>query len=328
MRIAVDAMGGDNAPEQIVAGAIAAAACCEDLNLVLVGQEDKIRAVCTMPDNVEIVAASQVIENDDKPLLALRRKRDSSLAVALQMLKDGQADAVVSAGNTGALMAGASLLVGRIPGVTKPALAPILPTQDGQGVVAVDIGATMDPRPENLYQFAVMGNLYAQTIFGLDRPRVGLLNVGVEPEKGNELAKQTYKLLSESPLNFVGNVEARDIMQGVCDVLVCDGFVGNVLLKSMEGVALTLFAEIKHAIIAGGVKAKLGAVLLKDTLKGLKSKLDYAEYGGSPLLGINGVCIKCHGSADAVTVKNAILKQACLLVKNKTIEGMAKTLEV
>jgi len=327
MKIAIDAMGGDHAPGQIVAGAIAAAQSNRELEIILVGQGTKISAAAQIPQGIEIVEASEVIENEDKPLMALRRKRDSSMVVALQMVKEGKADAVVSAGNTGAFMAGASLLVGRIPGVNKPALAPVLPTEDGKGVVAVDIGATMDPRPENLYQYAIMGNLYSQTVFGLPRPRIGLLNVGIEPEKGNDLAKQTYILLRESNLNFVGNVEARDVMRGSCDVLICDGFVGNVLLKSMEGVAQSLFSEMKKTINAGGVTAKLGAMLLKNTLRGLKQKMDYSEHGGSPLLGINGVCVKCHGSADANTVKNAILKQAYLLVKSQAIATIAKTME-
>lgn len=328
MRIAVDAMGGDNAPAAIVAGALAAQEAGKDLEIVLVGREDEIRAVAVVPEDIEIVHAPEVIENEDKPLLALRRKRNSSMVIALNMVKEGKVDAVVSAGNTGAFMAGASLLVGRIPGVSKPALAPVLPTLDGRGVIAVDLGATMDPRPENLYQYAIMGNLYSQAVFGLPAPRIGLLNVGVEPEKGNELAKQTYKLLKDSSLNFVGNVEARDVMQGECDVLICDGFVGNVLLKSMEGVAYALFAQMKKAIMTGGVKAKIGALLLKSTLGGLKKQMDYSEHGGSPLLGINGVCVKCHGSADANTVKNAILKQAYLLVKNQTIASIAKSMEV
>ncbi|MDD4657758.1 MAG: phosphate acyltransferase PlsX [Eubacteriales bacterium] len=327
MKIAVDAMGGDNAPVAIVKGALAAAEAGRDIEIILVGDGHRIKNIALLPENVSIVEAAETIENEDKPLMAIRRKRNSSMVIALQMVKDGAADAVVSAGNTGAFMAGASLIVGRIPGLTKPALAPVLPTQDGKGTVAVDIGATMDPKPENLYSYALMGNLYAQTVFGIPKPRIGLLNIGIEPEKGNELAKQTYKLLGQSELNFIGNVEAREVMQGRCDVLICDGFVGNVLLKSMEGVAQSLFSEMKQAVLKGGVKGKLGALLLKDTLKALKDKLDYSEYGGSPLLGINGVCIKCHGSADATNVKNAILKQAYLLTKNHTIASITKIME-
>lgn len=327
MKIAVDAMGGDNAPVAIVKGALAAAEAGRDIEIILVGDGHRIKNIALLPENVSIVEAAETIENEDKPLMAIRRKRNSSMVVALQMVKDGAADAVVSAGNTGAFMAGASLIVGRIPGLTKPALAPVLPTQDGKGTVAVDIGATMDPKPENLYSYALMGNLYAQTVFGIPKPRIGLLNIGIEPEKGNELAKQTYKLLGQSELNFIGNVEAREVMLGRCDVLICDGFVGNVLLKSMEGVAQSLFSEMKQAVLKGGVKGKLGALLLKDTLKALKDKLDYSEYGGSPLLGINGVCIKCHGSADATNVKNAILKQAYLLTKNHTIASITKIME-
>ncbi len=327
MKIAVDAMGGDNAPDAIVKGALAAAVAGRDIEIILVGNGDRIKDIALLPENVSIVEAAETIENEDKPLMAIRRKRNSSMVVALQMVKDGTADAVVSAGNTGAFMAGASLIVGRIPGLTKPALAPVLPTQDGKGTVALDIGATMDPKPENLFQYALMGNLYAQTVFGIPEPRVGLLNIGIEPEKGNELAKQTYQLLLQSELNFIGNVEAREVMQGRCDVLICDGFVGNVLLKSMEGVAQSLFSEMKQAVIKGGVKSKIGALLLKKDLKALKDKLDYAEYGGSPLLGINGICIKCHGSADATNVKNAILKQAYLLSKNHTIASITKIME-
>ena len=327
MKIAVDAMGGDNAPDAIVKGALAAAVAGRDIEIILVGNGDRIKDIALLPENVSIVEAAETIENEDKPLMAIRRKRNSSMVVALQMVKDGTADAVVSAGNTGAFMAGASLIVGRIPGLTKPALAPVLPTQDGKGTVALDIGATMDPKPENLFQYALMGNLYAQTVFGIPEPRIGLLNIGIEPEKGNELAKQTYQLLLQSELNFIGNVEAREVMQGRCDVLICDGFVGNVLLKSMEGVAQSLFSEMKQAVIKGGVKSKIGALLLKKDLKALKDKLDYAEYGGSPLLGINGICIKCHGSADATNVKNAILKQAYLLSKNHTIASITKIME-
>lgn len=327
MKIAVDAMGGDNAPDAIVKGALAAAEAGRDMEIILVGNGDRIKDIALLPENVSIMEAAEAIENEDKPLMAIRRKRNSSMVVALQMVKDGTADAVVSAGNTGAFMAGASLIVGRIPGLTKPALAPVLPTQDGKGTVALDIGATMDPKPENLYSYALMGNLYAQTVFGIPEPRIGLLNVGIEPEKGNELAKQTYQLLLQSELNFIGNVEAREVMQGRCDVLICDGFVGNVLLKSMEGVAQSLFSEMKQAVIKGGVKSKIGALLLKKDLKALKDKLDYAEYGGSPLLGINGICIKCHGSADATNVKNAILKQAYLLSKNHTIASITKIME-
>lgn len=249
------------------------------------------------------------------------------MVVALNMLKDGAVDGLVSAGNTGAYMAGASLIVGRIPGVSKPALAPILPAITGGGIVALDIGATMDPKPENLLQYALMGSIYAQILFGLANPRVGLLNVGVEPQKGNELAKQTYALLEQTPLNFVGNIEAREVLAGRCDVLVCDGFVGNVLIKAMEGLAHSLFSELKKSVQKGGVGNKLGGLLLKKSLVSLKNKMDYSQHGGSPLVGLNGVCIKCHGSADAVTVQNAILKQAVLLVSNNTVSLIKKVME-
>lgn len=324
MKIVVDAMGGDRAPAAIVAGVLAAASICPELELILVGNRGILAAP---PANVALVETTETIASDDMPLMAIRRKRNSSLVVALQMLKDGAADAVISAGNTGALMAGASLIVGRIPGVSKPALAPVLPTRDGKGTVAVDVGATMDPKPENLYQYALMGRLFAQTMLGVAAPRIGLLNVGSEPQKGNELAKQTYLLLEQSELNFVGNIEAREVMDGRADVLITDGFVGNVLLKAMEGVAQSLFAELKHAALKGGIKGKLGALLLKDSLLALKARLDYTQYGGSPLLGIDGLCLKCHGTADAETVKNAIVKQAYPLIKAQTIASIRATME-
>ena len=327
MKIAIDAMGGDNAPASIVQGAIAAAGAKQDMQIVLVGRKESIRPFGPFPENVSLAEASGVIENDDKPLMAIRQKRDSSLVVALNMLKEGAVDGMVSAGNTGAYMAGASLIVGRIPGVAKPALATILPTRTGSGIVAVDIGATMDPKPENLLQYALMGSIYAQILFSLANPRVGLLNIGVEPQKGNELAKQTYTLLEQTQLNFIGNIEAREVLEGRCDVLVCDGFVGNVLIKAMEGLAQSLFSEIKTSVQKGGIKGKVGGLLLKKSLLSIKNKLDYSQHGGSPLVGINGVCIKCHGSADAITVKNAILKQAVLLVGNNTVSLIKKVME-
>lgn len=327
MKIAVDAMGGDYAPAAVVEGCLEAAAELSQGRLVLVGRRQEILACMAggKPENIEIVDAPEVILNEDKPLMAIRRKRNSSLARSLLMLKHGEADAVVTAGNTGAFMAGASLLVGRIAGITKPALAPVLPTIDGRGVIALDIGSTMDPKPENLVQFAVMGTLYARTAFGTESPRVGLLNIGVEPEKGNELTRQAFALLQQhEELNFYGNVEARDVMQGLCDVLICDGFTGNVLLKSMEGTAQAVFAGIKDAVLTGGLAAKLGALLLKPALKQFRAKMDYSEHGGAPLLGINGVCIKCHGSANSTTVKNSILKQAVPLARENVIQTIAQ----
>ena len=326
MKIAVDAMGGDNAPEAIVQGALQAAAQIPQARVVLVGRRQELETLLgTSAGEIDIVDAPEVISGDDKPLMAIRRKRKSSLAVALSMLAEGEVQAVVTAGNTGAFMAGASLLVGRIPGINKPALAPVLPTMDGRGVIALDIGSTMDPKPENMLQFAIMGSLYALTMFGIEQPRVGLLNVGTEPEKGNDLTLKSYQMLSNSgAISFAGNVEARDIMQGACDVLVCDGFTGNVLLKAMEGTAQAIFAGIKEAVMTGGLRAKIGALLLKPALKQFRDKMDYAEHGGAPLLGINGVCIKCHGSADAKTVKNSILKQAWPLARDEVITKISK----
>lgn len=327
MKIAVDAMGGDHAPAAIVQGCLAALAERKDFTLVLLGREPEIIACMGKAEreNIEIVHTSEVISNEEKPLMAIRRKRASSLARALIMLRDEEVDAVVTAGNTGAFMAGASLLTGRIAGISKPALAPIFPTNDGRGVIALDIGSTMDPKPENLVQFAIMGELYAKTVFGRKKPRIGLLNIGVEAEKGNELTRKTYQLLQQCPdINFCGNVEARDVMAGLCEVLICDGFTGNVLLKAMEGTAQAIFAGIKEAVLGGSVAAKLGALLLKPALNQFRAKMDYAEHGGAPLLGINGVCIKCHGSANATTVKNSILKQAAPLARDKVIHTISE----
>lgn len=307
MRLAIDAMGGDNAPEEIVKGALAAAGRHPDMQLLLVGDETAIKAHLgsEVPSNIEIVHASEVIAADDEPVKAVRRKKDASLPVAARMVKEGRADGFVSAGNTGALMAAGLLLIGRIEGVERPALASVWPTFDGKGVLVLDVGANMDADAANLLQYAMMGNLYAKHVLSIEQPRIGLLSVGTEPGKGNKLSKDAYPLFETGNFNFVGNVESREILNGVCDVVICDGFVGNVMLKLIEGVGLGMFDALKDVFMAGTV-SKLAALALKPGLKEFKKKFDYAEYGGAPLLGVNGVCIKAHGSSNARAFEMAI----------------------
>lgn len=327
MKIAIDAMGGDNAPELIVKGVLQAAKELPEAHLILVGDATRIKEVFTfvtppIPGNVEIVHASEVIATDEEPVKAVRRKKDSSLVVAVEMVKQQKADAVISAGNTGAFMTAGLLYIGRIKGIERPALAPIFPTVDGKGTLVLDVGANMDAKPEHLVQYAIMGSIYAENIRQISRPRVGLLNVGTEDNKGNELTKMTFSRLKEAPLHFVGNVEARELTAGVCDVLVCDGFSGNILLKSTEGMASSLFVLLKREFTRNMI-SKFATALLKPGLMRLKRKMDYAEYGGAPLLGLNGVCIKAHGSSDDKAVKNAVI-QAGLFVKGQLIQKISK----
>jgi glycerol-3-phosphate acyltransferase PlsX len=301
-------MGGDHAPEQIVRGAAQAAAEYSDVTVILTGDQERIRPLlANLPggERVEVVHTSQVIETGEPPVQALRRKKDSSLVVAINLVKDGAADAVVSAGSTGAFMAGSLLTLGRLAGVDRPALASVVPTLKG-GSLLIDMGANVDCKPENLLQFAVMGSCYAEAILGVARPRIGLLSVGAEETKGNELVKATHELLkSAQGLNFIGNIEARDIPHGGADVVVCDGFAGNIVLKLTEGLASAIFSMLKDELTKS-VARKLAAATLKPAFVGLKKKMDYAEYGGAPLLGLKGAVIKCHGSSDARAIKNGI----------------------
>lgn len=325
MRIAIDAMGGDNAPGCNVEGALAAANEWKDLELVLVGDQAKLEALLkdqTVPSNLSIHHASEVIAGDDEPVKAVRRKKDASMVVAGRMVKEGEAAAMISSGNTGALLTTGLLVVGRMPGIERPALAPMIPTLDGKGTLALDLGANMDSKPQYLAQYAVMGSLYRQKVHGLTKPRVGLLNVGTEPGKGNELTKEAFPLLEQLPIHFVGNVEARDVMSGACDVLVCDGFAGNILLKSIEGTAGALFSLLKEQF-SQNLKTKLGAAMLMPQLKAMKNKLDYKEHGGAPLLGLSGIVIKGHGSSDGNAVKNAI-RQARIALENNLVESISK----
>lgn len=323
MKIAIDAMGGDHAPGQIVKGALAAAREWPDTELILVGSPDAIKAYAegSLPANLTIHPAMDIIEADDEPVRAVRRKKDASMVVAGRLVKEGGADAMLSAGNTGALMTTGLLVVGRMEGIERPALAPVLPTLDNVGVLALDLGANMDAKPEHLAQYAVMGSIYREKVHGIQRPRVGLLNVGTEAGKGSELTKAAFDLLEQAPIHFVGNVEARDVMQRNCDVLVCDGFSGNILLKAMEGTAGAVMKELKDAF-KSSLLTKLAAAIMMPGLKGLKNKMDYAQYGGAPLLGLNGLVVKCHGSSDAEAVKNAV-RQARVALQSRLIPTVA-----
>ena len=309
MRIAVDAMGGDFAPKEIVRGAVDAAKKY-DCEIVLIGDEEQIRAELHGADptalRISIVHASEVIGMNEHPAEAVRSKKDSSIVVATRLVKEGQCDAVFSAGSTGAAVAAAQLILQRIRGVGRPSIATPMPTPDGVTLM-LDSGANVDSKPEHLVQSAVMGSLYAQYVFGIERPRVGLLNIGEEETKGNEQAKETHSLLKAEPnIHFCGNAEGRDVPKGNFDVVICDGFVGNVVLKFAEGLAKTILGLIQEEIRGAGLMAKLGALLLMPTLRRLGKRLDVREYGGAPLLGVNGCCVIGHGSSDAKSVASAI----------------------
>ena len=329
MKIAVDAMGGDFAPEQIVFGAVRAAKKynCE---IVLVGDEPKIREVLKRESGWEklgitIHHTSQVIEMDEHPADAVRTKKDSSVVVATRLVKDGECDAVLSAGSTGAAVTAAQLILKRIKGIGRPTIATPIPTTKGVTLM-LDSGANVDSKPIHLVQSGMMGSIYAEYVFGIKNPRVGLLNIGEEETKGNEQAKETYPLLKAmKTINFCGNAEGRDIPKGNFDVVICDGFVGNVVLKFAEGLAKTIMKLIKEAIKDGGIMAKLGALLLMPTLKKLGKRLDASEYGGAPLLGVNGVCIISHGSSNAKSICSAI-GVANDYVNGKVLEHITETL--
>lgn len=336
MKIIVDAMGGDNAPEQIVLGAIDA--LCEDkqLEVTLVGDTDaicKVLAGKKYDDNrLEIIDAKDVITNDDSPTMAIKTKKESSLVKAFDALNRDDADGFVSAGSTGAVLVGAFMKVGRIKGVSRPALAPVLPTLKGNGVVLCDCGANVDCKPVNLQHFAIMASAYAEGMLGVKNARVGLLNNGAEAHKGNELTQEAYKLLSETRgINFVGNCEARDILSGDYDVVVCDGFNGNIALKSAEGTANTMLKLIKDGVYSGGLKSKLGALMLKSVFKNVKKKMDYNAHGGACFLGVNKIVVKSHGASKSKSVTASILQAKSLAeakVCDKIKSGITEVLAV
>jgi phosphate acyltransferase len=320
MRIAIDAMGGDHAPRSAVNGAIQAVKEY-GVEVYLVGIKEEIHKHMSEEDKsnnkITIIEATEIIKNDDTPVTAIKQKKDSSMVVGLKQVKEGYCDAFLSAGSTGAFLAGSLLKVGRIKGIDRPALSPLIPTTKGMCMI-IDAGANLDSKPKNLQQFAIMGSIYMEKVMGINNPRVGLLNVGIEEGKGNDLTKQSFELLSRLNINFVGNIEARDVAEGICDVCVCDGFAGNVLLKTTEGVAQAIFDILKSALMENAV-TKIAALMLKKGLKTIKKKFDYKEVGGAPFMGIDGIMIKAHGSSDARAVKNAI-RQAKLLYDNKCLD--------
>lgn len=334
MKILVDAMGGDNAPDEIIKGALLAASEV-DATIVLLGDETIIKNKLgkgKIPENIEIKHTSEVITAEDIPTKAIKTKKDSSMVVGFTMIKEKEGDAFISAGNTGALLTGALLVTGRIKGISRPTLCPTLPSQNGPFVI-VDAGANADCKPEYLVQFAKMGSIYSEKTLGIKNPRVGLINIGSENEKGNELTKEVHELLlQETGINFIGNVEGRDLMLGNVDVVVCDGFTGNVILKTLEGCGKALI-NIFKAEFSKGILGKIGAVLmipgllfLLPALKRIKKKIDYTEYGGALFLGIDGGIIKCHGSSKAKEVRHAI-KQAYEFVKNQTVESIKEAIK-
>ena len=311
MRIILDGMGGDNAPGEIVKGAVEASKLIED-EIVIVGDGDKIefqpKKYKYSDEKISVKHASEVIENDDAPVRAVRRKKDSSMVVGLNMVKSGEGDLFISAGNTGALMAGALFNLGRIQGIDRPAIAsiyPILGTKKPS--LLVDAGANSECKPSNLLEFAMMGSIYMEKVLGRENPKIGLVNLGVEETKGSTLTKAAFGLLEKSHLNFSGNIEAREVPLGGADVVVCDGFVGNVILKLTEGLAINIVNLLKKKFTENA-RAKMGAVLLSKKLRRLKEAFDYTEYGGAPILGVKDPVVKMHGSSNANAVKNSILK--------------------
>ncbi|PTL39659.1 phosphate acyltransferase PlsX [Alkalicoccus saliphilus] len=325
MRLAVDAMGGDNAPESVLQGCITALDTYKDLQVILIGDKDKITPYIEQSDRVKIIHTTTVIDADDSPVKAVRRKKDASMVQAVQLVKDGKADAAVSAGNTGALMTAGLLIIGRTRGIERPALSPMLPTMEGKGFLLLDVGANMEAKPAHLVQYALMGDVYMRNVRGMDSPRIGLLNVGAEAGKGTELAKAAYEELEKMPLNFIGNVEARDLLDGAADVVVCDGFSGNLVLKTIEGTALSLFALLKDELTSS-LKNKLAAGVLKPAFKRVKNKMDYSEYGGAGLFGLNAPVIKAHGSSDAQAFFSAV-RQAKTMHDEKVIDTIRETIE-
>lgn len=312
VRVAIDAMGGDHAPGEIVRGAVAAVSANRDLQAILVGREEQVEQCLHelnySRDRLSIVPAEDVILNDDDPGLAVRNKQGASMVTALQLVRSGQAEAALSAGNTGALMTAGVLWLGRLSGVSRPALLAVLPRFSDEPVVVLDVGANMDARPEQLLQYAYMGSIYARKLLGRSNPKVALLNVGSEQNKGNSQVKKAYLLFERYVPGFYGNIEGTEVFFNSADVIICDGFVGNVLLKTSEGLSRGILSFLKQQI-GSSPRLKLGAALFKPALQGLSRKVDVREYGGAPLLGVNGVCIKCHGSSRARAIELALLHQ-------------------
>lgn len=318
-KIAVDAMGGDNAPQAIVEGVNQALADFSDIEIQLYGDEAKIKPYLKANDRVSIIHTDEKINSDDEPVKAIRKKKQASMVLGAQAVKDGKADAVLSAGNTGALLAAGLLVVGRIKNIDRPGLMSSLPTIDGKGFNMLDLGANAENTAHHLHQYAILGSFYAKNVRGVAHPRIGLLNNGTETTKGDPLRKETFALLAaDETLNFIGNVEARDLMNGVADVVVTDGFTGNAVLKSIEGTALGIMEQLKTSIKQAGLRAKLGALLLKNSLYDLKDSLDYSGAGGAVLFGLKAPIVKCHGSSDAKSVYYTI-KQIRIMLETDVV---------
>lgn len=320
VNVALDAMGGDNAPDEMIRGAIDAVNKAPDIHVCLVGQEEKINAFLSScsynREQISVVNATEVIETGEHPVNAIRKKKDSSIVKALGLVKSGEADAFVSAGNSGAILVGGQTIVGRIKGVERPPFAPLIPTAAGVSLL-LDSGANVDARSSHLVQWARMGSIYMENVMGVKNPRVAIVNVGVEEEKGNALVKETFPLLKECPdINFIGSIEARELPNGGADVIVCDAFVGNVILKLYEGVGSVLIKSVKKGLMSS-LKSKIGALLIKDALKSTLKSFDASEYGGAPMLGLKGLVVKTHGNAKAKEVTTSILQ--CRKFKEQAI---------
>ena len=325
VNVAVDAMGGDNAPAEIVKGAVEAVNADKRVKVFLVGKEpvirEELKAYTYDAEQLEVVHAEEVIETAEPPVMAIRRKKDSSIVKAMYMVKNGECDAFVSAGSTGAVLVGGQVIVGRIKGVERPPLAPLIPTEKGVSLL-IDCGANVDARPSHLVQFAQMGSIYMEHVVGIKNPRVAIVNIGAEEEKGNALVKETFPLLKECPdINFIGSIEAREIPHGGADVIVCEAFVGNVILKLYEGVGATMMTMVKKGLMSN-LRSKIGALLIKPALKSTLKSFDASQYGGAPLLGLKGLVVKTHGSSKRTEVRNSIIQ--CVTFKEQEINEKIK----
>jgi glycerol-3-phosphate acyltransferase PlsX len=324
-KVAVDAMGGDNAPVEVIKGAVEAIKENDRIKVYLVGKqeliEQEISGYTYNKEQIEIVNATEVIEMAEPPVMAIRKKKDSSIVVALNLVKSGECDAFVSAGSSGAVLAGGQLIVGRIKGIERPPLAPLIPTENGVSLL-IDCGANVDARPSHLVQFAKMGSVYMENVVGIKNPRVAILNIGAEEEKGNALVKETFPLLKNCPdINFIGSIEARDVPTGYADVIVCEAFAGNIVLKMYEGVGATIIKKVKEGMMSS-LRGKIGGLLVKPVLKSTLKTFTTEEYGGAPLLGLNGLVVKTHGSSKAVEIRHSILQ--CQTFKEQKINEKIK----